>query len=163
MEKKGSYWLQIIIFFAVCLALCGGVWYGLDVLEEYREEYDFIVNERDNFSVVMDGLRAKNKTLQGIHKINLGRSETVPDDIEFYSEVRKLIDANNVELIERSTNDNGILTLKLQGGYYSCIKLFADWRAMPFISRMTSLKITRDKDSPDNFVFADVTLEAWRP
>ena len=163
MEEKNSYWFQIIIFFALCLMLCGGVWYGLNTLEEYREEYDFIVNERDNFSVIMDGLIAKNKTLQSINKINLGQTGSVPDDIEFYSAVRKLIDENNIELIERSTNDNGILTLKLQGGYYSIIKLFADWRAMPFVSRMTSLKITRDNESPENFVFADVTLEAWRP
>ena len=67
MENNNSYFIQIAIFFLLCLSLCGGVWYGLNTLQDYREEYDMIVNERDNFSSVMESLRAKNRTLASIN------------------------------------------------------------------------------------------------
>lgn len=163
IETSNSYTLHIILFFILCAALCSGVWYGLHTLESYREEYDFIVNERDNFSSIMDGLRNKNKTLKNINRLNSNFNEvgTALDGVEFYSHVRNLIETNAINMLSMSTNDNNILTLKLQGNYYSFVHLLADWRTMPFASRVTSLRIARDAQNPDDFIEADVTLEAW--
>ena len=162
MEDDRSYTLHMVIFFALCFAMCGGVWYGLHVLESYREEYDFIVNERDNFSTVMESLRNKNKTLQSINNLNLGDVGTEADGLDFYARVRELIEENSMNMISMSANDNNVLTLKLQGNYYSLVHLFADWREMPFASRITSLRIARDAQAPSDFVDVDVTLEAWQ-
>ena len=160
MENK-SYFLQITFFFVLCAALCGGVWFGLEMLSDYREEYDLIVDERENFSTIMDSLRAKNQTLQDISKLNFSNVGTASDSVEFYSQVRKLIEENSMNMLSMSANENNVLTLKLQGNYYSLVHLFADWREMPFASRITSLRITRDSTAPDDFVEADLTLEAW--
>lgn len=162
MEDDRSYTLHMVIFFALCFAMCGGVWYGLHVLESYREEYDFIVDERDNFSVVMEGLRNKNKTLQSINRLNFNYNdvESDVDGVEFYSNITKLIEENSMNKLSMNANNN-VFTLKLQGNYYSLVHLFADWRTMPFASRITSLRITRDPQAPGDFVEADVTLEAW--
>ncbi|MBQ9419839.1 MAG: hypothetical protein IJU31_05610 [Synergistaceae bacterium] len=161
MENNDSYFVQIIIFFALCAALCAGVWYGLHTLQDYREEYDTIDNERDNFSTVMESLRAKNKTLESINKIDFSNVGKVVDPTEFSSKVIQLIDDNAVDLLSMSTDDKTI-TMKLKGNYYSVVHLFADWREMPFASRITSLRITRNSESPWDSIDADVTLEAWR-
>ncbi|MBQ6775787.1 MAG: hypothetical protein IJP53_04945 [Synergistaceae bacterium] len=161
MENNNSYFIQIAIFFLLCLSLCGGVWYGLNTLQDYREEYDMIVNERDNFSSVMESLRAKNRTLASINKIDLSEVGTPSDAVEFSAQVIRLIGENSVNMLSMQTNDNNTLTLKLQGEYYSLVHLFADWSNMPFASRVTSLRITRDSVAPTDFVEADVTLEAW--
>ncbi|MBQ7196568.1 MAG: hypothetical protein IJS40_04075 [Synergistaceae bacterium] len=159
MEHR-SYFLQITVFFALCLALCAGVWYGLQTLEDYREEYDMIVNERDNFETIMDGLRAKNKTLQSISKVTLANVNTSADSVAFYSEVQRLIQENSLNMLSMQYDKN-ILSLQLQGNYYSLVHLFADWREMPFASRVNALKITRDAQSPADLVDAELTLEAW--
>ncbi len=159
MEHR-SYFLQITVFFALCLALCAGVWYGLQTLEDYREEYDMIVNERDNFETIMDGLRAKNKTLQSISKVTLANVNTSADSVAFYSEVQRLVQENSLNMLSMQYDKN-ILSLQLQGNYYSLVHLFADWREMPFASRVNALKITRDAQSPADLVDAELTLEAW--
>ena len=156
-----SYFLQIVFFFAICLCLCGGIWYGLQTLEDYREEYDMIVNERDNFETIMDGLRAKNKTLQNIGKVNLGDVETAADGVAFYSEVYRLIQENSLYINSMQHEDNRTWSLQLQGNYYSLVHLFADWREMPFASRVNALKITRDSEKPSDLIEAELTLEAW--
>ena len=160
MEDR-TYFLQMAIFFIACLSLAGGVWFGLNKLSEYREEYDLIIDERDNFSHIMDSLRAKNRTLQEINKLKFTEVSMASDGVEFYSKVRTLIEENSMNMISMSNNDNNTLTLKLQGNYYSLVHLFADWREMPFASRVTSLRITRDNTAPEDFVEADLTLEAW--
>ena len=68
---------------------------------------------------------------------------------------------NAMNMLSMSAKDSGELELKLRGNYYSLVNLFADWRRMPFASRITSLRITRDSIEPDNLVDADITLEAW--
>ena len=160
MEKR-NYLLQITIFFAICLVMCAGVWFGIHTLEEYREEYDMMVSERDNFEGIMDNLRAKNKTLQSIRQVNLDNVATAKDGVEFYSEVRRLIDENSINMLSMQNDQANILKLNLDGNYYSLIHLFADWREMPFASRITELKIKRDNIQPTDFVEAELTLEAW--
>ena len=152
------------LFFALCLTVAVGVWFGLHELSEYRDEYDTMINERDNFSSVMEDLRAKNKTLTNINRLNFGNVGTASDTVEFYSHVSTILDRYNMNTLSMSSNENAgnVLTLKLSGNYYALAKVFADWRNMPFASRITSLKITRDNNSPEDLVDVDVVIEAWK-
>ncbi|MBR2208177.1 MAG: hypothetical protein IJ859_05135 [Synergistaceae bacterium] len=162
MENR-NYILQILLFAGLCLALCGGVWFGIHTLEEYREEYDTMVSERDNFEGIMENLRTKNRTLQAIHKVNLSDVQMVKKgrENEFYSEVRRLIDKNEINMVSMKNDEPSVFNLSLRGDYYALINLFADWREMPFASRITELKIKRDALLPSDFVDAELTLEAW--
>lgn len=162
MEDR-NYILQVLAFAAVCVALGAGVWFGIHTLEDYREEYDTMLSERDNFEGIMENLRAKNRTLQAIHQVNLSDVKTVKKgkESEFYTAVRTLIDKNSMTMISMRNDQPSIFNLSLRGDYYSLIQLFADWREMPFASRMTELKIKRDNLAPDRSVEAELTLEAW--
>ena len=164
MDNKSLIFVGI--FFALCLAVSVGVWYGLHELSEYREEYDTMINERDNFSSVMEDLRAKNQTLTNINRLNFGNVGTASDSVEFYSHVRTILDRYNMNTLSMSSNENdsagNVLTLKISGNYYALAKVFADWRNMPFASRITSLKIVRDHDNPEDLVDVDVVIEAWK-
>ena len=162
MDSKG--FIFVGIFFALCLTVAVGVWFGLHELSEYRDEYDTMINERDNFSSVMEDLRAKNKTLTNINRLNFGNVGTASDTVEFYSHVSTILDRYNMNTLSMSSNENAgnVLTLKLSGNYYALAKVFADWRNMPFASRITSLKITRDNNSPEDLVDVDVVIEAWK-
>ena len=145
--------------------MCVGVWYGLHELSIYREEYDTMISERDNFSSVMEDLRAKNKTLTNIHNLHFENVGTASDTVEFYSYVRNILDKYNMETVSMSSNESNnsgsVLTLKLSGTYYALAKVFADWRNMPFASRITSLKIVMDSVKPNELVEVDVVIEAW--
>ena len=162
MEDR-NYLLQILLFAGICFLLSGGVWYGIKTLEEYREEYDTMVSERNNFEGIMENLRAKNRTLQAIHQVNLSDIKMIKKgkENEFYTEVRRLIDENSITMISMKNDEPSIFKLNLKGDYYALVHLFADWRDMPFASRITELKIKRDSLLPSDFVEADLTLEAW--
>ena len=163
MDNKSLIFVGI--FFALCLAVGVGVWFGLHELSEYREEYDTMVNERDNFGAVMDELRAKNRTLTNINRLSFENVGTAEDAVEFYSHVRSILDKYNMNTISMSSNENNtqgnVLNLKLEGNYYALAKGFADWRNMPFASRITSLKIIRDTSNPEDLIEAEVVIEAW--
>ena len=167
-NNNNLYLVFVALFIGACISLAGGVWYSLSVLSEYREEYDIMVSERDNFSENMDSLKAKNTLLKRIVNVNFSNSSTASDSLEFYANVRQAIEKNNLNMISMSTNSSmmggesaNVLNIKLQGDYYALAHLFADWRNMPFASRVTSLQIVRDQTSPEYFVDVDVTLEAW--
>ena len=162
MEDR-NYILQILAFAAVCILLGAGVWFAIHTLEGYREEYDTMASERDNFEGIMENLRAKNRTLQSIHQVNLGDVQIIKkgNENEFQTSVRALIDKSSMIMLSMRNDEPGVLRLSLRGDYYSLIHLFADWREMPFASRMTELKIKRDNLAPDRSVEADLTLEAW--
>ena len=162
MEDR-NYFLQILLFAGVCIIFAASVWFGIHTLEDYREEYDTMASERDNFEGIMENLRAKNRTLQAINKVNLSNIKMINkgNENEFYTEVRRLIDENKVNMISIRNDEASILKLNLKGDYYALIHLFADWREMPYASRVTELKIKRDNLLPSDFVEAELTLEAW--
>lgn len=162
MENR-NYFSQILFFVSLCLLFIGGVWLGIHILESYRKEYDTMRSELDNFENIMENLRAKNRTLKSINQVNLGDIKTIlkGKENEFYTEVRRLIDENNITMISMKNDNPSIFRLNLKGDYYALVHLFADWREMPFASRITELKIKRDELFPSDFVDAELTLEAW--
>ena len=161
--QDSKYFLQILIFAGICILLGGGVWFGIRTLEDYREEYDTMVSERDNFEGIMENLRAKNRTLQSINKVNLSDVKMIKKgkENEFYTVVRNLIDENSISMVSMKNDEPSIFQLNLKGDYYSLIRLFAAWREMPYASRITELKIKRDNLLPSDFVDVELTLEAW--
>lgn len=169
METDNKPLIFVVIFFVLCLMLIGGVWYSLYSLSTYREEYDLLASERDSFSSSMESLKAKKAALEQINSINFTHSEKASDTLEFYSNVKDAADKNNIEMLsmtaaqaQNSSEQSGsVLTIKMRGGYYDIAKLFADWRKMPFASRVRSLRLTRDKINPEEAVEADIVLEAY--
>ena len=169
MENNDNKYLIFFgIFVALCAAVAFGVWYSLLLLGEAREEYDMLSSERANFSSTMEALRAKNRALKKINELSFNQSEKASDSVEFYMSVRRAIDDNKMNMLSMSSsqesnseNPNSTLTIKIKGEYYSLAHLFADWRKMPFASRIKSLKIVRDRYSPEDSVEADIVLEAY--
>ena len=83
------------------------------------------------------------------------------DKLEFQNEIVRLIDENGINMISMANDDKGVFKLSLRGDYYALIHLFAQWKMIPFASRITELKIKRDEILPSDFVDADLILEAW--
>ena len=150
------------LFFALCLALSGGVWWSLHELEVLREEYDLLESERTSSVIMMQNMQNKNLDLKEITGLNIDNAGSAQDAVEFYSHVRQAIENNKMELVSMNSdsNNDGILNLQIQGSYYSFAHLLADWRQMPFASRINSLKIKRDANSPTSQVSAQIVLEA---
>ena len=163
MEER-NYLLQILFLAGLCALFCGAIWLGIQKLAEYREEYDMMISERNNFEGIMENLRAKNRALQLINKIKIGDIKMLQknnDKLEFQNEIVRLIDENGINMISMANDDKGVFKLSLRGDYYALIHLFAQWKMIPFASRITELKIKRDEILPSDFVDADLILEAW--
>ena len=150
------------LFFVMCLSISGGVWWSLHELEVLREEYDILEGERVSSVSMMESMQNKHLDLTEITGLNIDNAGSAHDAVEFYSHVRQAIENNNIELISMNSdsNNDGILNLQIQGSYYSFAHLLADWRVMPFASRINSLKIKRDASSPTSLISAQIVLEA---
>lgn len=160
--NKNTYLIFMGLFFVFCLSLSGGVWWSIHELELMREEYDMLENERTSSVAMMETMQDKHLDLTEITGLNIDNAGTAQDAVDFYSHVRQAIENNNMELISmNSDSDNdGILNLQIQGSYYSFAHLLADWRVMPFASRINSLKLKRDANSPNRMISAQIVLEA---
>ena len=111
---------------------------------------------------MMQNMQHKNVDLTQVTGLNIDNAGLAHDAVEFYSAVREALENNNVELLSMNSeaNSENILSLHLQGNYYSVARAFAQWRTMPFAARINSLKIKRDTTSPTNRIDAEVVLEA---
>lgn len=154
------------LFILLCLLLSAGVGFSLHELRAYREEYDLLDSERNNYTGTINRLQQKNKTLTEINSLNIANTGTAQDALAFYSEVRQCAENNSMNILSMASNqgenggDGNILTLKVEGNYYSLAKMIADWRKIPFASRVNSLVVRRDAVAPTEFVEADIEIEA---
>ena len=160
--KKNTYLIFMGLFFLLLISMSGGVWWSLHELEILREEYDLLENERLTSEAMMNTMQNRHLDLTEITGLNIDNAGSAHDAVELYSHVRQAIENNNIELISMNSdsNNDGILNLQLQGNYYAFAHLLADWRLMPFASRITSLKLKRDANSPTSLISAQVVLEA---
>ena len=160
--NKNTYLIFVGIFFALCLSLVGGVWWSLHELSNLREEYDILSSERENSSNLMASMQDRHVNLTELTELNIENSGSARDAVEFYSTVRQAIENNKVELISMNSdsNNDAILSLQVQGSYYALAHMFADWRVMPFASRVNSLNLKRNPASPSELVSAQIVLEA---
>ena len=160
--NKNTYLIFMGLFFVLCFSLSGGVWWSLRELEALREEYDMLESERTSSIAMMSAMQNKHLDLTEITGLNIDNAGSAHDAVELYSHVRQAIENNNIELISMNSDNNndGILNLQLQGSYYSFAHLLAEWRVMPFASRINSLKLKRNAASPDRLISAQIVLEA---
>ena len=160
--NRNIYLMLMAVFFGLCLSLIGGVWWSLGQLKNYREEYDLLEQERASSQQMMQSMQNKNLDLAKITGLNIDNAGFAKDAVEFYSRVREAIEKNKVELLSMNadTNRDNLLSLHIQGNYYALAHMFADWRVMPFASRINSVKIRRDSASPTSKVDAQIVLEA---
>ncbi|MBQ7544384.1 MAG: hypothetical protein IJT02_05515 [Synergistaceae bacterium] len=159
---KNIYLVFVAGFFALCLSVVGAVWWSVNELRAFREEYDLLEQERASSERMMQNMQHKNVDLTQVTGLNIDNAGLAHDAVEFYSAVREALENNNVELLSMNSeaNSENILSLHLQGNYYSVARAFAQWRTMPFAARINSLKIKRDTTSPTNRIDAEVVLEA---
>ena len=145
-----------------CFAVIGFVWWSVRELRNYREEYDLLEQERETSELMMRNMQNKNIDLTQVTGLNIDNAGSARDAVEFYAKVREALEDNNVEILSMNSdaNHDNILSLHLQGNYYALARTFAQWRVMPFASRVNSLKIKRDTASPTALVNAEVVLEA---
>ncbi len=165
MNKNYSF-IFTGIFLGVCAVLCAGIWFLMNELYTYREEYDQLDAESNNNSGIITNLEARNASLSRISNLDITKASTVPDAVTFYGMARQIIDMNNITILNMTTsgqNDSGrkdnILQLKLDGAYYPLVKMFADLRNLAVPSRITKLSIKRNHNLPEELVEADVTIE----
>ena len=160
--NRNIYLLLVAVFFSLCLCLIGAVWWSLRELRTYREEYDFLEQECSASQKMMQSMQNKNLDLAHVTGLNIDNAGYAKDTVEFYSHVRLAIEKNNVDLLSMNADANrdNMLSLHVQGNYYALAHMFADWRVMPFASRINSIKIKRDTNSPTSKVDAQIVLEA---
>ena len=154
------------LFVFLCLLLSAGVWFSLAELRAYREEYDMLDAERHNYTGNITRLQQKNKTLTEINSLNIANTGTAHDTLAFYSEIRQCAENNSMNILSMASDqgENGgtgnIIKLQVEGNYYSLAHMIADWRQIPFASRINSLVVKRDAIAPTEFVQADIEVEA---
>ena len=160
--NKNIYLIFMGLFFALCLALSGGVWLSLHELENLREEYDLLESERTSSVTMMQSMQNRHLDLTEITGLNIDNAGSAHDAVEFYSHVRQAIEDNKMELVSMNSdsNNDSILNLQVEGSYYSFAHLLAAWRQMPFACRINSLKLKRDANSPMSKISAQIVLEA---
>lgn len=154
------------VLLGICFVLCAGIWFSLSELYSYREEYDQLDAERNNHTGIIANLEARNSSLSRITHLSINKAAKVPDAVTFFGMVRQITDLNKINILYMTTSgqdDSGskdnILQLKLDGNYYSLIKMFSDLRNLPAASKITKLAIKRNHDLPEELVEADVTIE----
>lgn len=150
------------MFFALCLALMSAVWYSIHILYDYRVEFETLEAERSNYVGVIQNLEERNRTLAQIARLNINSTGTASDTVAFFSQIRMAIENSGMNLLSMSSGQNEKdlrLSLSLQGTYYSLAHMLAEWRVMPYASRILSLKFKRDPQAPENFIDAEITIE----
>lgn len=143
----------------LCILICIVTWYPVHLLEAMREEFDTLENDRQNLNMTVENFSIVKENLEKIAAVSPKDIKPAQDIVEFYAYVRQAAENNGINIISTRQSNNSI-SMNLRGGYYSLMHLIADWRKMPAASKITSIKIQRDKDAPALFVMADVTLEA---
>ena len=76
------------------------------------------------------------------------------------------MERHNISLLYMTTSgqaDSGkkdnVLQIKVDGGYYDMVGMFADLRGLSTPSKITRLSLKRNHDLPEELVEADITLE----
>ena len=151
--------LLALVLAVFCFIICIVTWYPVHLLENVREEYDNIENERINLNMTVENFSIVKENLEKLQAISPKDIRPASDIVEFYAYVRQAAENNGINIISTRQSNNSI-SMNLRGGYYSLMQLIADWRKMPASGKITSIKIQRDKDVPALFVTADVTLAA---
>ena len=164
--NRNSYVIFAGLFLGICVILCVGIWYSITELRACREEYDQLDSERHNNSGMITNLETRNAALSRITRLSINNAVLVPDAVAFFSMVRTIMERHNISLLYMTTSgqaDSGkkdnVLQIKVDGGYYDMVGMFADLRGLSTPSKITRLSLKRNHDLPEELVEADITLE----
>ena len=164
--NKNSYVIFAGLFLGICILLCAGIWYSITELHACREEYDQLDAERYNNTGMITNLETRNAVLSRITGLSINNAVLVPDAVAFFSMVRSIMERHNISLLYMTTSgqdDSGkkdnVLQIKIDGGYYDMVGMFADLRGLSVPSKITRLSLKRNHDLPEELVEADITLE----
>ncbi|MBR0257752.1 MAG: hypothetical protein IJQ58_08455 [Synergistaceae bacterium] len=164
--QKNSYLILAGIFAGLCFALCVGIWFSLTELYAYREEYDRLESEQKNNSNIIASLKTRNSSLSRIVNLSVNHAKPVPDAVVFYGMIKTMLDGHKINVLSMTAsgqNDSGkkdnVLNLKLYAEYYQLMAMIADLRNLNVASKVTSLRIVRDHNLPEDLIDVDLRLE----
>ncbi len=157
--QKNSYLILAGIFAGLCFALCAGIWFSLNELHSYREEYDRLDSEQKNSSNMIASLKARNSSLSRV--VNLSVNAVV-----FYGMIKTMLDGHKISVLsmtasgqDNSGKKDNILNLKLYAEYYQLMAMLADLKNLNVASKITSLRIVRNHNLPEELIDVDLQLE----
>ena len=164
--QKNSYLILAGIFAGLCFALCVGIWFSLNELHSYREEYDRLDSEQKNSSNMIASLKARNSSLSRVVNLSVNHAKPVPDAVVFYGMIKTILDGHKISVLsmtasgqDNSGKKDNILNLKLYAEYYQLMAMLADLKNLNVASKVTSLHIVRNHNLPEELIDVDLRLE----
>lgn len=164
--QKNSYLVLAGIFAGFCFALCVGIWFSLNELYSYREEYDRLDSEQKNNSNQIASLQARNQSLSRVVNLSVNHAKPVSDAVAFYGMIKMILDGHKISVLsmtasgqDNSGKKDNVLNLKLFAEYYQLMAMLADLRNLNVASKVTSLRIVRNHNLPEELIDVDLRLE----
>lgn len=161
-----------LLFFLLCAALGGAVYYLGERLNELHAQADELQQQRVDLESATQALIAQKSVFTNAFKELENYSVNVaPDEMAFYSGVQQVLQNNSVEILstrQQGVNAAGVssIAMTVRGEYYALMDVFAAWRNLPTTVRVSNLTLGTDKpvgasaEAPRGWIQADVTVEA---
>ena len=156
-----------IIFFLLCVALIGGVYYLNGQLVDLKGQYDELEQRKVELDESTKSLvRQKNVFTEAFKSLEQYHVNVASSDMVFYSDVQQKVQTSNINIL--STRQGGVsrdgrssLVLNLRGDYYSFTDVLAQWRNLPTTVRVSAMNVTASR-TPETRgeVQVEVTVEA---
>lgn len=164
--QKNSYLVLAGIFAGLYFVLCVGIWFSLNELYSYREEYDRLDSEQKNNSNQIASLQARNQSLSRVVNLSVNHAKPVSDAVAFYGMIKMILDGHKISVLsmtasgqDNSGKKDNVLNLKLFAEYYQLMAMLADLRNLNVASKVTSLRIVRNHNLPEELIDVDLRLE----
>ena len=157
-----------LVFFLICAGLVGGVHFTYSKLNELKDEYVRLENQRATLSQDTMELREQINTFNNAFKVlEAYNVRATSSDINFKAEVQEKID-EYIEAITTAKSTQGAtrdgrssISYSIRGDYYSFLKILAGWRNLQTTVRVSALSMTASKTpQTSGEILADVTVEA---
>ena len=147
-------------FTALCVIVGILIWWYVRELNNLREEYDMTEYERKGLVKEIEAFTLTKNNLERLNDLNLDTIKPASDIIELYSYVRRAAKNNDISILSTRQSSKNI-SLTIRGGYYSFVNLLGEWRTMPTVCKISQLRLQKDKDAPELFIIADLTLTVY--
>lgn len=164
-----------LLFFLLCAALGGAVYYLGERLSELHSRADELQQQRVDLESDTQALIAQRSVFNNAFKeLERYSVNVAPDEMAFYSGVQQVLQNNAVEILstrQQGVNAEGVsaIAMTVRGEYYALMDVFSAWRNLPTTVRVSNLTLGADKpvgapgapaEAPRGWIQADVTVEA---